>query len=74
MNLKTKITLGFAAMLLLLLGLGGYAFYTVQRLDRSSRNVLKDNFYSVELGQQMQRALDRMETDPGAPQGLPQFR
>ncbi len=74
MNLKTKITLGFTAMLLLLLGLGGYAFYTVQRLDRSSRNVLKDNFYSVELGQQMQRALDRMETDPSAPQGLPQFR
>jgi NtrC-family two-component system sensor histidine kinase KinB len=74
MNLKTKITLGFVAMLALLLGLGGYAYYTVQRLDRSSRNVLKDNFYSVELGQQMLRALDRMETDPNAPQGQPQFR
>ncbi|MGI4762580.1 MAG: ATP-binding protein [Janthinobacterium lividum] len=74
MTLKTKITLGFVAMLALLLGLGGYAYYTVQRLDRSSRNVLKDNFYSVELGQQMLRALDRMEADPGAAQGLPQFR
>ncbi len=74
MNLKTKITLGFVAMLALLLSLGGYAFYTVQRLDRSSRNVLKDNFYSVELGQQMLRALDRMALDPGAAQGLPQFR
>jgi NtrC-family two-component system sensor histidine kinase KinB len=74
MNLKTKITLGFVAMLALLLGLGGYAFYTVQRLDRSSRNVLKDNFYSVELGQQMLRALDHMETDPSGAQGLPQFR
>jgi len=74
MTLKTKITLGFVAMLALLLGLGGYAFYTVQRLDRSSRNVLKDNFYSVELGQQMLRALDRMEADPNAAQGLPQFR
>ncbi|RYY10921.1 MAG: hypothetical protein EOO36_19805, partial [Cytophagaceae bacterium] len=74
MTLKTKITLGFVAMLALLLGLGGYAYYTVQRLDRSSRNVLKDNFYSVELGQQMLRALDRMEADPGATQGLPQLR
>jgi signal transduction histidine kinase/HAMP domain-containing protein len=74
MNLKTKITLGFVAMLTLLLGLGGYAYYTVQRLDRSSRNVLKDNFYSVELGQQMLRALDRMETDPSAASALPQFR
>ena len=74
MNLKTKITLGFVAMLALLLGLGGYAYYTVQRLDHNSRNVLKDNFYSVELGQQMLRALDRMETDPSGAQALPQFR
>ena len=74
MNLKTLITLGFVAMLALLLAIGGYAFYTVQRLDRSSRNVLKDNFYSVELGQQMQRALDQMETDPNAATGLPRFR
>ncbi len=74
MNLKTLITLGFVAMLALLLGLGGYAWYTVQRLDHKSRNVLKDNFYSVELGQQMQRALDQMETDPNAAAGLPRFR
>ena len=74
MNLKTLITLGFVAMLALLLAIGGYAYYTVHRLDRSSRNVLKENFYSVELGQQMQRALDQMETDPNAPDGLPRFR
>ena len=55
MNLKTLITLGFVAMLALLLGLGGYAYYTVHRLDRSSRDVLKENFYSVELGQQILR-------------------
>ena len=74
MNLKTLITLGFVAMLALLLGLGGYAYYTVQRLDRNSRNVLKDNFYSVELGQQMLRALDRMEIDPNSAGGLARFR
>ena len=74
MNLKTLITLGFVAMLALLLAIGGYAYYTVHRLDRSSRNVLQENFYSVELGQQMQRALDQMEADPNAPAGLPRFR
>ncbi|AMJ67769.1 sensor histidine kinase [Hymenobacter sp. PAMC 26628] len=74
MNLKTLITLGFVAMLALLLGLGGYAYYTVHRLDRGSRDVLKENFYSVELGQQMQRALDQMETTPNVPTGLPRFR
>ena len=72
MNLKTLITLGFLAMLALLLAIGGYAYYTVHRLDRSSRNVLQENFYSVELGQQMLRALDLMETTPAA--GLPRFR
>ena len=74
MNLKTLITLGFVAMLVLLLGLGGYAYYTVQRLDARSRDVLKENFYSVELGQQMQRALDQMETVPNASGALPHFR
>ena len=74
MNLKTLITIGFVAMLALLLSIGGYALYTVHQLDRNSRNVLKDNFYSVELGQQMQRALDQMETAPNAATGLPQFR
>ncbi|WP_046246067.1 ATP-binding protein [Hymenobacter terrenus] len=74
MNLKTKITLGFAAMLLLLLSIGGYAFYTMQRLESSLRNVLKDNLYSVALGQQMLQALDQMETEPNAPSGLLRFR
>ena len=44
MTLKTKITLGFLAMLALLLSIGGYAFYTVRQLDLSSRNILKANF------------------------------
>ncbi|MBG8556112.1 sensor histidine kinase [Hymenobacter guriensis] len=72
MNVKTLITLGFLAMLTLLLALGGYAYYTVQRLERGSRNVLQDNFYSVELGQKMLQALDQMAAAPEA--GLPQFR
>lgn len=73
MSLKTKITLGFLALLTLLVGLGGYALYTVQRLDRSSRNILQANFYTVELGQQMLRALDQMESSSTAPAGLRQF-
>ena len=72
MNVKTLITLGFLAMLALLLAIGGYAFYTVQRLERSSRNVLRENFYSVELGQKMLQALDLMAAAPEV--GLPRFR
>ncbi|MGI4743636.1 MAG: ATP-binding protein [Janthinobacterium lividum] len=64
MTLKTKITLGFLAMLALLLSISGYAFYTVRQLDLSSRNTLKANFYSIELGQQMLRGLDALSRDP----------
>jgi PAS domain S-box-containing protein len=60
MNLKTKITLGFLAMLVLLLGIGGYSYYSLRQLDRASRGVLRANLYSIELGQNMLRALDQL--------------
>lgn len=72
MTLKTKITLGFVAMLGLLAAIGGYAHYTVGLMDRSSRLVLRANFHSVEYGQQMLRALEQMEDRPAA--GLEAFQ
>jgi NtrC-family two-component system sensor histidine kinase KinB len=60
MNLKTKITLGFVAVLVLLLGVGSYTLYSLKRLDRSAANVLQENFYSVQLGQQLYAALDQL--------------
>ena len=74
MNLKTKITLGFVAMLALLLSIGGYAFYTVRQLDMKSRNILKDNLYSVQLGQQMLRGIDALGREPANAAGLRLFR
>ena len=74
MTLKTKITLGFVAMLALLLSIGGYAFYTVRQLDMKSRNILKDNLYSVQLGQQMLRGLDALGREPANAAGLRLFR
>ena len=60
MNLKTKITVGFMVGLLLLLGVGSYALYSLRRLDRSANAVLQNNFYSVQLGQQLYAALDQL--------------
>ena len=73
MNIKSKITVGFLALLGLLIILGGYAHYTVQQLDARSRTVLQDNFYSVQLGQDMLVALDQTATQPTSPNGLPRF-
>ena len=64
MNLKTKITTGFLAMLLLVLSIGGYAYYSLHQLDRSSRDVLKANLYSIELGQRMLKSLDQLARQP----------
>ena len=73
MNIKSKITIGFLALLGLLIILGSYAHYTVQQLDARSRTVLQDNFYSVQLGQDMLVALDRAEAQPMNLGGLPRF-
>ena len=64
MTLKTKISLGFLAMLLLLLSIGGYAWYSLRQLDRSSRDVLTANLYSVNLGLTMLRSLDQLARQP----------
>jgi|GEM_PF-551695 len=74
MRLQTKITLGLLAMLALLLGIGTYAYATLGRLDRASRAVLQDNFYSVQLGQQMLVSLDSLADDPAAGPPLARLR
>ena len=74
MNLKSKITVGFLVMLALLVGLGAYAVDTVHRLDRNSRAILKDNFYSVQLGQNMLQALDELAAPTANPAALSRYR
>ncbi|MBC3538793.1 ATP-binding protein [Rufibacter sediminis] len=60
MKLKTKILLGYLVVLALLLGLGSYNLYNLSRLDRAAQNILKDNLYSVQLGQEMNNALSHL--------------
>jgi signal transduction histidine kinase len=74
MRLHTKITLGFLAMLGLLLGIGFYAYATLGRLDRANRAVLQENFYSVQLGQGMLQALDGLADHPADAPALGRLR
>lgn len=60
MNIKTKITLGFLTLLALLLGVGAYGLSSVRQLERAARHILQDNFYSVQVGQEMHAALSQL--------------
>ncbi|RAK64503.1 sensor histidine kinase [Hymenobacter edaphi] len=73
MSIKAKITVGLLAMLVLLVGLGAYAYATVQRQEQRAHRILQANFYSVALGQQMLQALDELAATPAGP-ALPRLR
>lgn len=60
MKLKTKILLGYLVILALLLILGAYSLYNLNKLDRAAQNILKDNLHSVQLGKEMTTALDNL--------------
>jgi len=64
MKLKTKISLCLGATLVLMLGVGAYALYALQRLERSAAQVLQANFYSLQQGQQLYAALDQLALAP----------
>lgn len=74
MNIRTKISLGFAVVLALLLLLGAYATTALLRLDNTTRHIRQSNLYSVEVGQVLLSAIDQLETQPTAPGGLPLLR
>ncbi|MCA8830340.1 sensor histidine kinase [Hymenobacter pini] len=74
MSLKLKIRLSILTMLTLLLGLGGYTFFTIQRLEKGARGIQQANFRSVEYGEQMLRALEQLQEQPTAQPPLQQLR
>ncbi|WP_185816943.1 sensor histidine kinase [Hymenobacter metallilatus] len=74
MSLKLKIRLSILTMLTLLLGLGGYTFFTIQGLEGRARGIQQANFRSVEYGEQMLRALEALQEQPRAQPPLQQLR
>ncbi|TGD77150.1 HAMP domain-containing sensor histidine kinase [Hymenobacter wooponensis] len=74
MTLKNKIRASLIAMLLLLLGLGSYAFLTIQRLEHDAHALQQANLASVEYGVTMLSAVERLEDAPTASALLADFR
>src|SRR2546421_2896039 len=62
-SVKSKIRLGTTFLFLLILLLGGAGIYYLSRLQNDARDVLKDNYISLNYVHTMQRQLDSLPYD-----------
>lgn len=63
LKLKTKVALGVGFLFTLLLLVGGVGFYYFNKISLESRDVLKDNYKSVDYGRAMLDALNTWEKE-----------
>ncbi|MET0463472.1 MAG: ATP-binding protein [Chitinophagaceae bacterium] len=63
-SVKSKIRLGTLFLFLLLLLSGGVCIFHLVRLKNDARDILKDNYESLDYGHKMQGALDSVKIDP----------
>ncbi|HEX9956534.1 MAG TPA: histidine kinase dimerization/phospho-acceptor domain-containing protein, partial [Fibrella sp.] len=61
MTLKTKITLSLVFLFSIILLLGGLGAFYLNRLAKDSRAILQDNYISLELVSNMQKALAALD-------------
>jgi two-component system, NtrC family, sensor histidine kinase KinB len=60
LSIKNKLRFGTLFLFLLLMFSAGFSIYYLLRLKETSRNVLKDNYETLEYGHNMLRQLDSM--------------
>ncbi len=61
-GLRQKLTLGFGALLVIIIGIGVQSILDVTRLGGAIDVILRENFRSVLACQQMKEALERMDS------------
>ncbi|NCI52029.1 HAMP domain-containing protein [Sediminibacterium roseum] len=64
MKLKTKITLGVMFLFTLLLLVGGTGFFYLNRSTSEQRDILKENYETLDYTKGMLEAMDNRDTDP----------
>lgn len=69
-KLKTKITLGVGFLFSLLILVGGICFYYFNQTIDNQKNILKDNYETIDYSQHMLQALDEWGNDPAKSQKL----
>ena len=58
MDIKTKLRLAFGLLFAVVLSFGGFSFYYMNKIAQSSKNILKDNYESLNYSSKMRRILD----------------
>ena len=48
MSIKTKVTLGVLFLFAVILTIGGLSLYYMQRLSQDSKNILTDNYETLQ--------------------------
>ncbi|MDX2047795.1 MAG: PAS domain-containing sensor histidine kinase, partial [Chitinophagaceae bacterium] len=71
LNLKSKIALGGIFLFSLLLAVGAVSFIYFNKLITESREIVKDNYESIDYARNMLTGLEKLFTDSS--EGLKQF-
>ncbi|MGC3943773.1 MAG: MCP four helix bundle domain-containing protein [Chryseolinea sp.] len=59
MSIKIKVTLGVLFLFAVIVTIGGLGLYYLQRLSQDSRNILTDNYETLQYTQEIIAQCDR---------------
>lgn len=63
MKIKSKVSVGVFVLFAFILAMGGVGLYYINELARDTKNILKDNYESVEYVKRMMQVSDSLEID-----------
>lgn len=58
MDIKTKLRFAFGLLFLIVFSFGGISLYYMKKIGQSSKNILKDNYESLNYSGKMRKILD----------------
>lgn len=67
MKIKTKLTLGVGLLFVLIVVLAAIGVQQINKLSNDSKNILEDNYLSLEYSRQMLNETGNLSSDPKAP-------
>lgn len=63
MSIKTKVTLGVLFLFVVILAIGGLGLFYLERLSQDSKNILTDNYETLQYTKEIIAQCDHLKTD-----------